>query len=819
MLKEKPISPTLKPPVFAVMLISASALAYEILLMRLFSIIQWHHFAYMVISLALLGYGASGTILSLAQRWTGPRFAGLFVGNAALFGISTLVCFLIAQVIPFNTLELVWDPTQWIYLLCSYLLLFIPFFFAANSICLAFSRFDAQIPRIYAFDLIGAGLGAIGIIALLYRLPPQEVLRWLSLAGLLAAAFSIREMRLPEPHRLLPWVLLPVVLIGLMPDDWLSLRMSEYKDLNQTLQIRGARLLEQRSSPLGVISVVENREIPFRLAPGLSLNSPDEPPPQLALFNDGDAPTALTRYTGDHQSLGYLDYLTSALPYHLSRPERVLILGMGGGSGVLQAEYHRVPQIEAVELNPEFIRLLTQTHADYSGWPLLREHSQLYEAEARGFLSAGEEYYPLIQVSLLDSAAAGAAGVQALSESYLYTREALQAYLRHLTPNGLLAITRWLKLPPRDGLKLFATAVEALRANGVASPARHLLMIRGWNTSTLLLKNGPFTPADISRMRAFCEMRSFDLAYYPGIKQSETNRFNLLAAPYLYQGAMALLGEEAETFIRQYKFHIAPATDDSPYFFNFFKWESLGEILSLYRRGGFSLLELGYPVLVLTLLQALLASLLLILLPLWFFRRRGQSHISGYPQKVVGYFFAIGLAYLFIEIAFLQKFILFLAHPIYAVSVVLCGFLIFSGLGSRYGQQLVQRNGFNSLFPAMLLLTGIGLSYLLLIPLVFNAFAQLAGPLKTMVSLTLIAPVAFLMGIPFPLGLSRVAAAAPQLIPWAWGINGCASLLSTILASLLAIHFGFNLVILAALSLYLITGLIDLHAPASFNRT
>ncbi len=811
MLRASLDSQQLKPPLFAVMLISASALAYEILLMRLFSIIQWHHFAYMIISLALLGYGASGAILSLAHRWTQPHFAGLFVGNTTLFGISALVCFLLAQRMPFNTLEMIWDPSQWLYLLWSYLLLFIPFFFAANSICLAFSRFERQIPRIYAFDLMGAGMGAIAIIALLYWLDPEQLLRWLGAAGLVAAAFSIWELNLARPWRFVPWVLLPAILLSALPDGWLTLQLSEYKALSQTLHISGARLLDQSSSPLGVISVVENHKVPFRLAPGLSLNNPHEPPPQLAIFTDGDAPTALTRYTGKREELRYLDYQTSALPYHLAQPDAVLILGMGGGSGLLQAEYHAAMRVEAVELNPQFIRLLTETHADFSGWRLLQDKVRIHEAEARGFLAGNRNSYALIQVSLLDSAAAGSAGVQALNESYLYTREALQEYLQHLQPNGLLAITRWIKLPPRDALKLFATAIDALESSGVAQPGRQLMMIRGWNTSTLLVKNGIFRPSDITSMQAFCETRSFDTAYYPGIDDAATNRFNLLAEPYLYQGAMALLGSNPEQFIQRYKFQIEPATDDRPYFFNFFKWESLNEILSLYRRGGFSLLELGYPVLILTLLQALLASLVLILLPLWFFRRRGESVAASYHFKVVGYFFAIGLAYLFIEIAFLQKFILFLAHPIYAVAVVLCGFLIFSGLGSRYSQQLMNAGRSRILLPAMALLSAICLAYLLLIPYLFSWLADLPGPGKALFSMMLIAPIAFIMGLPFPLGLTKIAEAAPQLVPWAWGINGCASLLSSILASLLAIHFGFNLVIIAALALYSGCGLIRLE--------
>ncbi|MDJ0808417.1 MAG: SAM-dependent methyltransferase [Gammaproteobacteria bacterium] len=811
MVRERLNSQQLRPPVFAVMLISAAALAYEILLMRLFSIIQWHHFAYMVISLALLGYGVSGALLSLAHRWTSPHFAGLFVANAALFGVSTVVCFLFAQRLPFNTLEMIWDLTQWTYLLWSYLLLFIPFFFAANSICLAFSRFDAQISRIYAFDLMGAGLGALGIIALLYWLSPEAILRWLGVAGLLAAVFALWEMNAPRPWRIAPWVLIPAVLLSLLPHDWFVLQLSQYKALSQTLQISGARLLSQTSNPMGVLSLVANDRIPFRLAPGLSLHNPHEPPEQLALFIDGDAPTAITRFTGDKHEIGYLDYQTSALPYHLAKPDRLLILGLGGGSGLLQAKYHDVERIDAVELNPRIIELLTLTHADFSGWPQLQIGTSIHEAEARGYISSHDDRYDLIQVSLLDSAGAGSAGVHALNEGYLYTREALQDYLIRLTTDGMLSITRWIKLPPRDGLKLFATAIEALRESGVEAPDQRLMMIRGWNTSTLLVKKRPFTVQEIADMLTFCDSRAFDTVYYPGMHASRANRFNILQQAYFYEGATALLGNRAETYQAEYKFQIEPATDDRPYFFNFFKWESLPEILSLYRRGGFSLLELGYPVLLLTLLQAITASLVLILLPLWAFRQKGKLNLAGYHWRVGGYFLAIGLAYLFIEIAFLQKFILFLAHPIYAVAVVLCGFLIFSGVGSFYSQRIVNGKLFHSLSRAMLWLIAITLLYLQILPDLFDHLADLPGAAKALVSLTLIAPVAFLMGLPFPLGLSKVAARAPRLVPWAWGINGCASLLSSILASLLAIHLGFNLVVIAALLLYLGIGLIPLE--------
>lgn len=779
--------------------------------MRLFSIIQWHHFAYMIISLALLGYGASGTFVTLTRQWLLPRFPYAFTVNAALFGLSSIGCFLLAQQLPFNTLELLLDTRQWLYLLLFYLLLFIPVFFAANCSCLALDRYADQIPRIYACNMAGAGLGALLAITGLYLFTPMGVLQMIAVCGLLAAALSTVECAMPRRGLLLSSLLTIMLLCLLLPQQWLALRMSDYKALSQTLHISGATVKEQHSSPFGMLTLVDSPLVPLRIAPGMSLNSRAIPPTQLGLFIDGDGPMAMTQFDGDITSLNYLDYLTSALPYHVAQPQRVLVLGMGGGSDLLQAYLLGAEQIDAVELNPQLVELFQQRYAEFSGWPYLQQRSRLHIGEARAFIAASRQRYDLIQISLLDSAAASSAGLYALSENYLYTREGLTEYLSHLEPDGLLAITRWVKLPPRDGPKLFATAVATLRHMGIVNPAERLLMIRGWSTSTLLIKSGPFSEQEIENLRAFCRERSFDLAYYPGIDPSEVNLYNILPEPYFYRAAMALLGDEPERFYQQYKFDIRPTSDDRPYFFNFFKWSTLPELLTIYRQGGLSLLELGYPVLILTLLQALVISVVLILLPLAFLRQQRKRAGLGYSWRTLLFFTAIGLAYLFIEIVFIQKFILFLAPPIIAVTTVLSGFLLFSGLGSHFSGRLLEAERPRPLLPVVLTIALFTLAYLWLLPQLFMGLAALSIPLKVVVSLLLIAPLAFCMGMPFPVGLVQVAKQAPQLVPWAWGINGCASLISAILATLLAIHFGFSWLLLIAALLYIGAAMLELR--------
>ena len=795
-----------RPPVYAILLVSAAALAYEVLLIRLFSIIQWHHFAYMVISMALLGYGASGTFVTLLRRRLLAAFPEAFLFNANLFGLTAVGCFMLAQHLPFNMLEMFWDPAQLGYLLLAYLLLFIPFFFAANCICLSFSRFDRKIPRIYAFDLIGAGLGALGIILLLHLLSPQDALRCISVAGFTAAAVSVFERRPPRRlHSALVCLSLALT-ITLLPDGWFALKSSQYKALNQTLQIGGARILEQHSSPLGLVTLVESPLVPLRLAAGLSLRNRTEPPPQLGLFTDGDAPSPITHYKGDRSSLAYLDYQTSALPYHLQKPEQVLILGMGGGSGILQANYHATRQIHAVELNPWLPQMLQHKYAEFSGWKWLRGNTRLHTGEARSFVSTDVMRYDLIQMSLLDAAGAASGGVYGLSENYLYTVEALREYLEHLQPGGMLAITRWVNLPPRDGLRLFATAVEALRESGLDNPEDRLMLIRGWDTSTLVIKNGTVEAAEVSALLKFCTERAFDIVYFPGIPRDHpVNLHNILPQPYFHEGAIALLGAGASDYMDRYKFDIRPARDDRPYFFEFFKWRTLPEIVSIYRRGGFSLLELGYPILILTLIQAVIASLLLVLLPLRYVKPGRGGGNKSHGWRIFGYFLAIGLAYLFIEMAFIQKFSLFLGHPVHAMAVVIAGFLIFSGLGSLFATRIPAARRARYLIFSIFPLSIVAAAYLWLLPTLLDSLGNPGLAAKAAVVLLLIAPVAFCMGMPFPIGLGAVADINPGLVPWAWGINGCASLISAILASLLAIHWGFNGVILIALALYLLT--------------
>ena len=800
----------------AVAVISAAILAYQVLLMRLFSIVSWHHFAYMIISIALLGFGASGTTLALAQRKLLRHFSAVFSASAALFAITAIASFAMAMRLPFNPLAIVWDVRQLIWLTLSYALLVLPFFFGGGAIGLAFSRYKHEIGRLYAFDLVGAGIGALGVVGVLFLLSPAATLRVIGALGLLAATLVLLPKVARRGSRLAATSLgaAAVVVMFWLPPSLVSLNshISEYKGLAMALRVPGARIIEERSSPLGLISVVESPTIPFRHAPGLSLNNTVEPPLQLGIFTDAEAISTLTRFEGDLKRLSYLDFTTSALPFHLLQDSKVLILGAGGGEQVLLALYHGARQIDAVELNPQIINLVADKYADFAGGIYNRPEVDVHIGEARSFIARTAGRYDLIQIPLLYSFGTAAAGTQSMHENYTYTVEAIGEYLDHLAAGGFLSITLWLKLPPRDMLKLFATTVKAFKELGIADPGARIALIRSWKTTTLIVKNGAFTATEIAKLKDFATGRSFDLAYYPGIRVEEINRYNILERPYYFEAAAALVGLHAEEYIESYKFAIAPATDDRPYFYDFFKWRFLPELLSLRTQGAAAMLDMGYLVLFATLIQAALLSLLLILAPLAIWQRRFGG--TALKARTSAYFLALGLAFLFIEIAYIQRFTLFLGHPLYAVAVVLTGFLVFAGGGSALAPCLDralhtrhQGRRLGALEVAVAGISGVAVLHFLLLPPLFAALIALPDSVKIIVSLALIAPLAFFMGMPFPLGIARIGRESPDLVPWAWGINGCASVIAAILATLLAIHFGFAVVVIIAIMLYLTTPL------------
>jgi hypothetical protein len=399
------------------------------------------------------------------------------------------------------------------------------------------------------------------------------------------------------------------------------------------------------------------------------------------------------------------------------------------------------------------------------------------------------------------SGGVGAGSLAGLDEDYLHTVEALQLYLSRLVPGGHLSITRPADVPPRDGLKLVATARAALEANGLRNAADRLLVIRSWQAVTLLVRNGAVGAEEIRRAREFCDAYAFDVAWYPGMPRSLANVHNQLAEPWYHDGARALLGADRERFLAEYPFDLRPATDDRPFFRNYFRAATFYEAWRTRERGGMALIETGYPILVATVVQALVVGAALVLAPLLVLRRR-SGPVRG-AARVFAFFAAIGLAFLFIEVSFVQKLMRIVHHPTVALALVLSTFLVAAGIGSAWtARSPAARARRRHLAAAVAGIVVLTLLYSAVFDPVFERVVHWPTAARLAVAAIAIAPLAFLMGMPFPLALRSLA---PPLVPWAWGINGCASVVSPALATLLAIDIGFNAVLWLAAALYAAT--------------
>lgn len=787
----------------AILLISASGIAYQVVLMRIFSITQWHHFAYMIISIAMLGFGASGAALSLARtRIQGHEAAALRAALLAACAAMAL-CHAAAQRVPFETFQLVSQPDQLTHLLTLYLVLAIPFFLIACCITLGFFLAPESIGRLYFFNMFGSGLGALLVVGLLYRFPPAQLPYML--AGLAGLAYAIAAWEGRPATRLLRAGLLALVLVIVFLPGTAPLRISEYKGLSYTLQFPDAEIVAKRYSPLAQTTAVSSKMI--RETPGQISNYPMSDlgalPEQIGIYFDAGAVSAVHRFDGDLAPFAFLDYVTSALPYRLLDQPSVAVLGAGGGTDVLMALHNGARHVTAVEVDSRVVELMNGPLAEFSGELYRRPEVRHVVAEGRGFLQSNPGRYDLIVAPLFGSFSAAAAGVLALNESYLYTVEALALFLDRLNPGGMLALNCWLKTPPRDAIKLFATAAEALERTGAADPAAHLVLMRSWNNATILVARDPIGPEQRDAIRRFSDERFLDLSYYPGIEADRLNRFTLLEEELYHEAAQAILSPAREAFYRDYLFDVRPATDDRPYFFRFLKWSSLPR---LYQELGVEwapFVEWGYVVLIATLVQGGLAGAVLILLPLALLARRPE--VRGAKAWTLLYFCCLGAAFMFIEIGFMQIFMRFLAYPIYAVTVVLAAFLVFSGFGSLAAGRLSAHPPQRVAAAAVAGIALASAAYLIFLPAVFAAGAGWSDPLKIAVSILLLAPLAFFMGMPFPTAMQLLSSRAPALLPWAWGVNGCASVIGATGATFTAIHLGFKLLLAIAVGVYIVS--------------
>ena len=779
---------------FLVLTVSASVLGYELVLMRALSLAWWHHFAYMVVSVALLGFGVSGVAVWAARRWLERHRDAALVVLAIGFAVSVPASFALSQVVPFDVFQLAWDRWQLALLAVHYVVLFVPFLFGASCLGLVFVCEPSRAHGVYFWNLVGSALGAGGVVGAMWLVAPEQLpLVVCGVAGLGAVVYCGWRLRTLGP---LAATAAALAYFGLVAP--LEVRISQYKTLPMMLDA-GARVLEVRHGPLGTVHVVAGSTI--HLVSGRSMAYEGREPQQRALVIDGDSASAINHLASREEARAF-DYTTSALPYHLLERPATLIVGAGGGSDVVLARYHGAREIVALEVNPDVVALMRGSQADFAQRIYEAPGVELVCEEARGYLARSKRRFDLIELPLVESFGPASAGVYALSENYLYTVEAIEQYLDHLTPLGLVAITRWLKTPPNDAIRLFATVTEALMRRGMGDPGRHVAFIRGWSTATIVASPSPLTARQVEAVRAFCRERSFDLVWVPGMLPEEANRYHKLPKAECAVATRKLLSAEREQFLRESPFDLRPTTDDRPYHSLTMGLRGLAHLRARFGDHWVRFAEWGYLVLVATVVQAAVVGLVLIVLPLVVVGARGEG--MGVKAAVLGYFICLGLGYMFIEIVMIQKLSLFLASPVYSAAVVLGAFMVFSGLGSLAGGGVGR--GLRAARVGTVGTVVVGLVAWLVLDRVLGAASGARMGARVLVAAALVAPLAFFMGMPFPSGLRLLGESAPKLTPWAWGVNGYGSVVGAALAMLAAVGLGFKAVLLLAFTLYVVAG-------------
>ncbi len=795
-----------------------AVLTLEIALTRIFSVSLWYHLAFMVISTALLGFGASGIFLTLRRDLLEQNLERNLTRFAGLTAVSIVVSFAVISRLPLDPLapmaqgltsgeRTIQTVLLILLLLADYILVVIPFFCAGLTLGSAFSALPKRISSLYFADLVGAGLGCLVVVGILWILPGQGVV--IFAAGLAALAALFFSSQMPSaPHTLLgrnsstvrPSLIAiggAILLFGISPiaDRLLPLHIPPSKPLYQAYTDPTIDLVYTGFTPFARIDVMY-REGASLGAWGLSpLCTAPPAPEQLFITIDAAAIATITRFDGDLEKIAFVNCAPSSLAYQV-RPEPLesaLLIGPGGGIDVLTAYYNRVRRIVGAEINPLIINLVASEdlYRDYAGG-LYTDYPQIQIelAEGRNFVARSKEKYDLIQFSQVDTWAAAASGAYSLSENFLYTTEAFLDYYDHLTDDGMLTVGRWYFEPPQQAFRLVTIGATALEQRGVTDPAQHFVVVRAGDTSTFIMKRVPFTADEIARLRSVVNDLGFTTLYAPDETDADNWFVRFFRAP------------DRAQFYRDYPLDVTPTTDDRPFFFEYYGWSNLGNFRS------------GKATLVILLVQALVLAGGLILLPLWRFERRGLATRGA--RRFIVYFAALGIGFLLIEIGLMQRFILFLGHPVYSTSVVLFSLLTFSGLGSFLSGRLLVRSLPSErheeaaerdprqiqrwVIPALGLLTAV---YILVLPGLFRALLGLELTYRVAISILLLAPLGLLMGMPFPLGIRLVDRINPALVPWAWGVNGFSSVVGSILSVMIAQSYGFALVIGLAIIIYL----------------
>jgi len=785
-----------------ILLLSLSALMLEVVLTRIFSVTLWYHFAFLAISLALSGSAIAGILLYFAPSWRTWRRGRRLIGYAAmaLAVVIPLVLFIYLHV-PFQVLldgEIAGSGTVLLWTGLLYIVLMLPFLLSGFIISLALTLWSQEAGRLYWADLTGASLGCLASIA---------ALEWLGGAGAVLAAGTLAALAglaffWEADERARRWAALILVLlsIGVVVGngryDWFVITS------NKAGGEEPPRVYEKWNAHSRV-TVYEPQNYPFfwSVSPACWDRTIERGGTfrHALLLIDAVAGTPIQGYDGALNQVDFLRCDVTSFAYHLVEAPQTFVIGPGGGRDVLAALASGAPHVTAAEVNPAIVEAVRGPFGDFSGHLYDLPQVSIIVGDARGVIAASRERYDVIQASLIDTWAAGGSGAFALSENSLYTREAFRTYYEHLSDRGVMSVSRWYDPSrPAETMRLVSTAIAGWQMAGVADPRPNILVVAretsgsGEGLATVLFKRTPFTAEEIARAQEAAEELGVEVLYAPGLEaRGEVGRF--------------ISADDRESIIRAYPLDITPATDDRPFFFNLVR---VGDLLRADVRNSFVYRVSVQAIIILLVVigVTVLLSALFILVPLWVGSRKGR--LDRPPARMLAYFSLLGVGFMLVEIPTIQKFTVYLGRPVYSLAIVLFSLLLFGGLGSLWSGRRWDREGrlpprFRFLFTwlAALLLLHTALSFWPLPQTMVWPFS-----LRLLFTVGLLAPLAFLMGMPFPLGIRWVGREKGGALPWLWGMNGAMSVLGSALGTLIALHWGFRATLLLATLAYLWAG-------------
>lgn len=750
----------------------------------------------MVISIAMLGFGTAGTIIALFRNYFIKKADTLLSFFTITSSLLMVLVIAISQTdfIRFDSYLLFADYRQIPKLILTYLVFMLPFLFGALSIGLVFVKYVDKIGTLYFANMIGSGIGGIVTIFLMWNFFPEQLPSVIASFALIAGLILLTKKQIIFFSIFTLVTFSSIIYLYLYPSE---LKLSEYKSVSRTLNLPETEVVKRENSPYGLLEIVNTPYL--RYAPGLSLKYPGIISVNNAAFNNGDWIGPLI--SSNDESLNPYEYSTEMLPYVINNNENALILGSGTGRQITTALLNKVNTITAVESNRALLDLLKNEFQNEVVSVYTNSSVKTENISPRTYIISSKENYDLITLPIID-AFGGTSGMFSLQEQYLLTIESFSEMWNRLTDNGIITITTWIDYPYRNPLKIIATISEMLWGKGIENPELHIAAIKNWNTITLSLKKSAITQGEVQNIRYFCNEMSFDPVIIPDIRQEERERFNQLQDGSLYVLIDRLLSsqEEREKVYSEYQFNIKPATDNQPYYSQFLKLGSITVLAELFGDQSVAFFEIGYLILYLTFIQIVVLALLLIIAPLFRLGFRG-----GKKLNTLIYFSGIALGYMFIEIILIQRFTLYFGNVIYAAAAVVCLMLVSSGIGSFVSQRISIQGKFFivilSIIIFLLMIYTLFLSDILKMTIGNSIF------IKAIISALVIAPPAFFMGMPFPLGLRLLSSGSDTStqIPWAWGVNGVFSVIATVLATIIAIELGFVWVMVFAIGAYCLT--------------